>query len=311
MSRYIERAENTARIILVNHNLLLDMPRHMELGWEPMVAITGNRKPFREHYDEATERNVVRFLVSDPHNPNCIVASLAQARENLRTTRAIVPRGAWETLNDLFGFAGENKASGASRRGRYQYMRHIIDHCQMLAGKLSGTSSHDQTYDFLRMGRNMERADMTTRVIEVRASDLVLTHSAELKPFDDIQWKSVLDSLAAYQMYRRHVHVRVHGEAVLRFLLHDDTFPRAVHYCLSEVGQCLRTMPGNDAPLRVLGRAQRLVQEVGIAEIAGSGLNRFIDALQQVHTDLHNQIAASYFDGAEDIRDISETRAAG
>ena len=92
MARYIERAENTARIILVHNNLMLDMPRRIAIGWEPLVAIMGSANVFREHYSEASERNVVRFLVSDKNNPNCISCSLAMARENLRTTRAIVPR---------------------------------------------------------------------------------------------------------------------------------------------------------------------------------------------------------------------------
>jgi len=300
MSRYIERAENTARIILVNHNLLLDMPRAMELGWEPLVAIMGSREAFYANHAEASERNVIRYLVSDPRNPNCLVACLAQARENLRTTRAIVPRSAWETLNDTYAYASESKAAATSRRGRYAYLRHIIDYCHMLAGKLSGTMSHDQTYDFLRMGRNMERADMTTRVIDVRGSNLLPTHSEELKPFDDIQWKSVLDSLAAYQMYRRQVHVRVFGNAVLRFLLQDTVFPRAVQYTLSEVEQCLRTMPGNEAALRVLGRAQRMVQRVDVPAIVGAGLNEFINELQLVHTELHGQLTASFFEAVEE-----------
>jgi uncharacterized alpha-E superfamily protein len=300
MSRYIERAENTARIILVNHNLLLDMPRTKELGWEPLVAIMGSREAFYEHHAEATERNVIRYLVSDPHNPNSLVACLAQARENLRTTRAIVPRSAWETLNDTYAYASENKATATTRRGRYAYLRHIIDYCHMLGGKLSGTMSHDQTYDFLRMGRNMERADMTTRVIDVRGSNLLPTHSEELKPFDDIQWKSVLDSLAAYQMYRRQVHVRVFGKAVLRFLLQDSVFPRAVQYTLSEVEHCLRSLPGNEAALRVLGRAQRMVQRVEVSGIVHAGLTDFINELQLVHSELNGQLMASFFEAFEE-----------
>jgi uncharacterized alpha-E superfamily protein len=299
MARYVERAENTARIILVNHNLLLDMPRNMTLGWEPLVAITGCREAFHEHYAEASERNVIRYLVSDPRNPNCLVGSLAQARENLRTTRAIVTRSAWEAVNDMYGFASESKNTAASRRGRYAYLTHIIDNCQMLAGKLSGTMSHDQTYDFLRMGRNMERADMTARVIDVRGSNLLPTHTEELKPFDDIQWKSVLDSLAAYQMYRRQVHVRVFGKAVLRFLLQDTVFPRAVQYTLSEVEHCLRSLPGNESALRVLGRAQRLVQQVDVPGIVTEGLTDFVNELQLVHSELNSQLMASFFEAVE------------
>jgi uncharacterized alpha-E superfamily protein len=295
MARYIERAENTARIILVHTNLMLDMPRGIAIGWEPLVAIMGSASVFREHYGEASERNVVRFLVSDKNNPNCVSCSLAQARENLRTTRAIVPRSAWETLNDLFEFTRENLAAGISRRGRYAYMKRVIDYCQLLTGKLSGTMSHDQSYDFLRLGRNMERADMTTRVIDVRATNLLPKQVDELKPFDDIQWKSVLDSLTAYQMYRRHVHVRVRGQQALRFLLQEGDFPRSVQHCLAEVEHCLHRLPGNEGALRVLGRARRMVQEVAIDKIVREGLYDFIDDLQRVHGELHEQLTATYF----------------
>ncbi|MGD2055919.1 MAG: alpha-E domain-containing protein, partial [Gammaproteobacteria bacterium] len=222
MARYIERAENTARIILVHNNLMLDMPRSIAIGWDPLVYIMGKMDQFLERYGDTGERNVVRFLVADRHNPNCISNSLAQARENLRTTRAIVPRAAWETLNDLYEFSRENATGGISRRGRYGYMKRVVDSCQLLTGKLSGTMSHDLTYEFLRIGRNMERADMTSRVIDVRATNLLPKQTDELKPFDDIQWKSVLDSLMAYQMYRRHVHVRVRGRPALRFLLQEE-----------------------------------------------------------------------------------------
>ncbi|MCG6865700.1 MAG: alpha-E domain-containing protein [Thiogranum sp.] len=309
MARYVERAENTARIILVNNNLLLDMPRSIELGWEPLVAITGNAELFREHYDEASERNVIRFLVSDVRNSNCIINSLAQARENLRTTRAILPRAVWETLNDLYAYASDNKTSGMSRRGRYAFMRRIIDYSQLLAGKLSSTMSHDQTYDFLRMGRNMERADMTTRVIDVRGSNLLPSITEELRPFDDIQWKSVLDSLAGYQMYRRHVHVRVRGREVLRFLLQDTRFPRAVHYCLAEVESCLRCLDSSESPLRALGMAQRVLSRVGVDEIVGDGLTDFLNEFQLVHSELNSQITASYFEVGEEQAELQAASA--
>ena len=295
MARYIERAENTARIILVHNNLMLDMPRRITIGWDPLVYIMGSMDQFRERYEDASERNVVRFLVSDKGNPNCITCSLGQARENLRTTRAIVPRAAWETLNDLNEYTRENAASGISRRGRYAYMKRVIDSCQLLSGKLSGTMSHDMAYEFLRIGRNMERADMTSRVIDVRATNLLPGQTDELKPFEDIQWKSMLELLMAYQVYRRHVQVRVRGRDALRFLLQEKEFPRSENYCLAEVGYCLRRLPGNEAVLRVLGRAQRMVQEVKVEELVKAGLNDFINELQLVHTEMHDQLVATYF----------------
>ena len=301
MSRYIERAENTARIILFHNNLMLDMPRRIPIGWEPLVYIMGAMETFREHYEDTSERNVVRFLVSNKSNPSCITCSLGQARENLRTIRAIVPRAAWETLNDLYEFTLKNSGSGLNRRGRYAYMKRVIDSCQLLAGKLSGTMNHDMTYEFLRIGRFMERADMTSRVIDVRATNLLPKQTDELKPFDDIQWKSVLDLLMAHQMYRRRVHVGVRGKEVLRFLLQEEEFPRSIHFCLSEVGHCLHRLPGNESVLRVLGRAQRLAQEFDFDDNVTDVLNDFINELQLVHAEVHEQLVATYFEVPQEV----------
>ena len=251
-----------------------------------------------------------RFFMPNNRDPKPEEAAACRDYLERQIEMGIVPEGtrlsprdeeipAWETLNDTYAYASENKATATTRRGRYAYLRHIIDYCHMLGGKLSGTMSHDQTYDFLRMGRNMERADMTTRVIDVRGSNLLPTHSEELKPFDDIQWKSVLDSLAAYQMYRRQVHVRVFGKAVLRFLLQDSVFPRAVQYTLSEVEHCLRSLPGNEAALRVLGRAQRMVQRVEVSGIVHAGLTDFINELQLSFIELHAELSSTYFEGKE------------
>lgn len=301
MSRYIERAENTARIILVHNNLMLDMPRRIAIGWDPLVYIMGSMDQFLERHEEPSERNVVRFLVSDKNNASCITCSLGQARENLRTIRAIVPRAAWEALNDLFEYTRENAASGINRRGRYAYMKRVVDSCQLLAGKLSGTMSHDMTYEFLRIGRFMERADMTSRVIDVRATNLLPKQLDELKPFEDIQWKSVLDLLMAYQMYRRKVHTGVRGKEVLRFLLQEEEFPRSIHFCLAEVGHCLRRLPGNEPVLRVLGSAQRMAQEYRFGDNVTAGLNDFINELQLVHAELHEQLVATYFEVPQEV----------
>ena len=298
-ARYVERVENTARLILVNNNLLLDMPRHSTLGWAPIVSITGLSEVFYDHHKEATERNVMRFLVMDSNNPSCILCSLANARENLRTSRAIFPRQVWETLNDLYSYAKEHQNKALTRRDRYSFMQHVIDSCHLISGKLSASMSHDQIYEFVRMGRNVERADMTSRVIEVRADNLLPRHDEDLKPFDDIQWKSVLDSLAGYQMYRRYVHVRVRGVEVLRYLLQDVYFPRAISHCFDQVEQCLRNLPMNEAPQYALVKAQRLVRNARVEKIVHHDLNEFINQLQLAVIDLNAEITSTYFEGKE------------
>jgi uncharacterized alpha-E superfamily protein len=295
IGRYVERAENTARLVMVNANLVMDLPKGIKLGWYPVLNITGNRQLFFEHYEHGTDQNVVRFLVADRRNPGSILSSLDVARENMRTSRVIMPREAFESLNDLYLYARDNTARGLAAGRRFEVLDAIIRHCQQVTGLLSGTMSHDDSYTFIKMGRNLERADMTTRVIDVRTDSLVLDELEDLKPFEDIQWRSVLNSLAAYQMYRRHVHMRVSGRDVLRYLFHDREFPRSVLHTLGEVQGCLAKLPRNEDPLRSLGHAQRFIQEADLGGLGGETLNRFIDEFQIQLGAVHNQVTETYF----------------
>lgn len=295
MVRYLVRAEDTARMVMVNSELLLDLPRPISPGWQPLLAITGSTEDFYKHFKEPTERNIVKFLVSDERNPGSILASLTMVRENMRTTRAIVPREAWETLRDLRVFAAESSSSGLSRRGRYGYLRQIIGGCQQIMGNLCSAMSRDRAYTFTYVGWNVERADIGVRIIDVRAQSLLPKQVEELKPFSDIQWKSVLRSLASYQNYRQHVHVRVKGAAVLAFLLQGERSPRCLGYCLAHIEHCLRELPRNDSPLRTLGRVQRLVKEADVHGLMAENLHQYLESLQDAMADLHDHIAATYF----------------
>lgn len=296
MARYVERAENTARIINVNTHLLLDMPHKATPGWEPLIEITGSEALFHRIYPEVTERNVVRFLIGDETNPGSILSSIAKARENARTIRDIIPREAWEQLNALHLITKSGLQAGLSQRRRHEYLRDIIMGVQQITGLLAGTMTHDHGYDFLRMGRNLERADMTTRIIDVRSADLLPMESGSLGPFETIQWMSVLKSLTAYQMYRREVQGPVRRRAVLAFLFQSRQFPRALYHCLREAESCLQHLPRNDTPLRTLAHLQRTVNEAQVNKLEQQDLHRFIDDLELGLADLDRQIATTYFD---------------
>jgi len=295
-ARYIERAEDMARMINVHTNLVLDMPRHHEFGWDSLLEITGDDERFNELYEEADERSVIRFLVSDKSNPNSIQSCLFFARENLRTTRDIIPREAWELVNDMNLFLKNNLSSGLSRRRRWGFMKNVIGGAHQITGLLASTMNHDAGYDFLRMGRNLERADMTTRIVDVRSADLLLQHDV-LTPYENIQWMSVLKSLTAYQMYRQHVKMRVRGPEVLKFLLQTDEFPRSCSHCLQQVQLCLETMPDNDLLLRHILSMRRNIKDANMDKYAeaDSGLHEYIDHLQTQLGELHNAITARYF----------------
>ena len=302
MTRYVERAENIARLMNVNSHLLLDLPKRMRLGWEPIIDILGCRELFFTLNDSAPERQVLRFVISDLNNPGSILSTLRLARENARTIRDIIPREAWEHINDLYQQASKNSQSGLSPRKRYDYLRSIILGSQTLTGMLAGTMTHDEGYEFLRLGRNLERADMTTRIIDVRSAtllpDLDEGNPGTLEssqPFDNIQWMSVLKSLTAYQMYRRAVQVRVRRPDVLRFLFQERRFPRAFYHTVCEAETCLQALPHNEKPRKAVTRVKNKVMRAKPDSLSQIELHEFIDQLQLGLARVHDAIAASYF----------------
>jgi len=295
MARYIERAENTARLVNVNNHLLLDLPKRVRLGWEPIVDITSNRDDFYGLYEQADERSVVRFMVTDLKNASSILSSLNLARENARTIRDIIPREAWEQVNELFLKAKNNAQSVMTHRHRYDYLRSIILGAQTITGLLAGTMTHDEGYDFLRMGRNLERADMTTRIIDVRSATLLPDMAEDLTPFENLQWMSVLKSLTAYQMYRREMRSRIRRSDVLQFLLQEDRFPRAFYHTLQEVKSCLNDLPHNEKSLQLVAKLQRKLQRAKLQELKQEKLHLFIDELQLGLIKINDSIYETYF----------------
>ena len=313
MARQIERAEDTARLINVNANLLLDLPRNTTFGWLPLIFIVGAEKLFFEKDPNrlADEANVVKFLISDIDHPNSILSSLAYARENLRTTRDTVPQEAWEQINSLYIYARDHLPT---RRGRFEFMRRVIHGAQQINGLLAGAMSRTAAYSFVWLGRYLERADMTTRILDVRSANLLARTSqistqtqfqtqsqslapaqADQDPFESIQWMSVLKSLSAYQMYRQQVRLRVGGPDVLKFLLQNESFPRSVSFCLKQLETGLRELPGNAASLAAIAPLKQRLGDAAVPELAAEGLHEFIDNLQIGFGDLHDQIAAAYF----------------
>jgi len=295
MGRYVERAENTARLINVNAFLLLDLPKGISPGWEPLIAITGHHDIFESHYKVYSERNVVKFLTGDLDNPSSILSALRMARENCRTIRDIVPKATWELLTELNIYARDNLQAGLTKKGRHAYLERIIEGSQLLTGMLGATLSRDEAWSFLRMGRNLERADMTTRFIDVRSANLLPDDTSELRPFETIQWMSVLKSLSSYHMYRRRMQVQVQRGEVLRFLFQDETFPRSFLHCLQSVEQEVGHLPRNQACRDAINDLKDKVLNSKVERLKRDKLSLFIDQLQLGLGKVHDALAAGYF----------------
>lgn len=294
-SRYIERAENIARIININSHLLLDLPQGFKLDWESLLRITGSFEAFYTQYKEADERSVMRFLIANEKNPASLMSSLAMARENFRTTRDIIPTEATENINDLYLYAKEHVAAAITRKGRFRFLNEIISASQMHIGLLASSMLRDDAYSFIDLARNLERADMTTRILDARSVNLIDVVDEELTPFHNIQWLSLLKSVTAYQAYRRIAHSRISGSEVLRFMLHNPNFPRSVLYCLNNIERCLDTLPNNSAPKTATERLKTLLMNSEVDSSDPGNLMKFMDQLQVGIGRIHTGIDESYF----------------
>lgn len=295
--RYVERAENTARLVGVNALLMLDLPGPDDVSWQNLIDISGTEDFFAKHYQKVDERNVTRHMLTDARNPGSILSCLRMARENARTTREILPTEAWELLNATYHYVRDFSSTGVSRKVRHAFLGHVISASQELAGLYEGVLSRGPAYSFTQLGRHLERADATTRIIDVGSAPLlsIRTEAAEDDPLENTLWLNVLRSLSAFQMYRQNVMDRVNGEDVLAFLLLDEEFPRSVTFCFNRLNQLLERLPRAEEAQRGTGHALRQVKAAKISELMGKELHDFIDEIQADVGTLHGMIAETWW----------------
>ena len=291
--RYVERTENIARIISVNTNLALDLPGISHI-WGSLINITGLEEGFANRYSVQNEKNVIRFLLT--HHAGALRNCIQQARENARTTRELLPNEAWEKINDLHIYLEQNSHRGIARNGRHALLKEIIKKCHELTGYLTGCLSTIGAYHFINIGQHLERADMTTRILDVGCLNLLNPKHAEIQEHEYILWMHVLASLAAYQMYRQNVLEGVSGEDVAVFVLKNRHFPRAVAHCLGEVMACCEALPNNVLAKRSVRHGQKAIDSCQVPRLlARSQLHRFIIKVQKDLAKIHDQVAASWF----------------
>ncbi|HTH04956.1 MAG TPA: alpha-E domain-containing protein [Ilumatobacteraceae bacterium] len=291
-SRYLERAEDTARIVRTYTEVLLDLPIGLASTWEPLLAIAGSRDEFDRGHVRASESDVVRFLVADPKNLGSVVASVAQARENLRTTREVMPREAWQSVNDLYLFTGRDGELGVDRRSRARFLGKVIDEIQHLEGVLSGSMLRDEAHELWRLGQLIERAEMTTRVIGVRAAALFTAE--DTADFPEVQWMGVLRAVTGLQMYQRTTRGPIDGAGVVRFLLFDEQFPRSVSGCLVRIRAALVRLPRPERTMAAATEVERALSSTVEVADDGAELDDAMDRVQRTLAHLHDAVQATF-----------------
>lgn len=301
MTRYIERAENVARFVDVNLHLMLDLPRDTEQQWEPLVRTTGDRDLFEATYDSYTAANVIRFLTFDSTYANSIYGCAASARDNARSVREVISSEMWTQLNRFYLMV----RTAAFGNMDFDYAPHEVFSQVKVAGHLfegvmDATMSHGEAWHFGRMGRLLERADKTTRILDMKYFILLPDVSYVGTPYDNIQWAALLQSASALEMYRKK-YGRIAPRSVVEFLLLDREFPRAVRHCLKVAEESLRAITGtpsgsyaNRAEQR-LGRICANLDFTSTEEILAVGVHEFLDQLQSEINAVGEAIFEAFF----------------
>ena len=293
--RYLERAESTVRLVRTHTELFVDLPRSAGLGWAPLLAVTGSRTVFDDGYDEVVEDDVVHFLLAERSHQGSVVSSFDAARENLRVTRGLIPQRMWEVLNEARNWVSSTATAGSARHARVMWTEDVIRRCLTIMGTAAATMSRDLAYCFLEIGRLVERADMTSRVLDVQAGILLGPSAATLEPYTDLTWGAMLKTLGAEQAYRRQMGGVISARKAVRFLLRDPAFPRSVQHCLNDITRWLLQLPYQVEPAEAAGAATLLLDGYTTDELDLNGLHQFVDDLQLAFGDLHDHLEASYF----------------
>lgn len=296
MARYLERAENTARLINSTTQTVLDLPRRASFGWDGLLRVAGLDNLYGQYHDTANEDDIMRFLIADERNPSSIVSCIHNARENTRTFREVLPMEIWERINSLHLYAQKNAQAALQGRGkRWEVLNGIIERRQSVIGLLVGSMSQDVAYQFIKLGRNIERADMTTRIVDVNSAVRIPDDAPGAEALRERLWMNTLNALSAYQMYRQHVGVHVDGPGVVRFLLADPHFPRTVRHCLGEIENGLCDLADYELPLRAARLAWKRLEGMRFDAVTPESLHACADGLQADLADLHDAIARQYF----------------
>lgn len=298
LARYIERIENTARLAKVHSQLMFDLPKSLQMSWYGLVEITSNEDFFAEHYgEERSEQNCMAMLLSDRNNPASLMSSLWWARENIRTTRDILPREAWLHINELYLMVKLEQKDFIDRKKRNALLSKIIRACQAFSGMLAGTMSNNETYRFLKLGMYIERADMTTRLIDeggLYVSKEQFDHEDDTY-FESILWAHLLRSISSYFMYRLQYQTEISGQEVLHFLTQDEDFARSVSYCLTEIQSTIGKLPNSETLQQSVDGLLAKIQSEKALTIGSDELHDHLDWIQRELTELNQLLYNVWF----------------
>jgi uncharacterized alpha-E superfamily protein len=308
MNRQVERAENVARFVEVNLNLMLDAPGGEAEQWTPIIATTGDTELFAERYAEPTRERVFEFLTFDRSYPNSILSCFRMARENARSVREVISSEMWLHLNRSYLMVKDAAAAPDVLQQPSEFFQRVRQASQEWVGVTNLTMTHDEAFHFGRLGRSIERADKTSRILDVKYFILLPSAADVGSPFDELQWTALLKSASAFEMYRRR-YGRIEPANVVEFLLLANNFPRSVRYCVAQAEDSLRAITDEHGTTghaaldvgRRLGKLRANLDYADVRDVMKSGLHEHLDALQSQLNGVGEAISATYFASHPDL----------
>jgi uncharacterized alpha-E superfamily protein len=308
ISRYVERAENVSRLLDVGFHLELDSSGLNGVADGPgpiesVLTILACREAFeRSHGTRERDRDdVLRFLTFDRQNSNSVISMLGRARENARGSQETLSGEAWSQVNKLYLYLGSPRARKRFAASPLRFYDTIKRACILFDGLVDGTLPRTEVFHFLQLGRYLERVNQISRILNVKLFGLPESGPIDERGFKLVHWSSLLRSCSAYEAYLREHHDRIDPEGVVRYLVLDSDFPRAMRFCVARCCESLREIAGGDddeygsEAERQLGRLDSKLRYLDVGEIFGQGLSTFLTDVQDSCNRIGDEIHQAYF----------------
>jgi uncharacterized alpha-E superfamily protein len=302
MNRYMERIENYARFVGVNFNLALDLPPNVEEQWEPLLIATADYYLFYQYYEKPTREDVIYFMTFDKRNPNSIMSCLSEARENARTIRETTSKEMWESINTFYLRLRDTSPDHFRSMDHMQeFFNDIKRSCQLFHGVVDSTITRNEAWHFGRLGRHIERADKSSRFLDVKYFTLLQDSSTVGSTLDLMLWTAVLKSVSAYNMYRQ-THRALTPMNIVAFLILDKLFPRSIAYCMRQAELSLYCIAGSipergytNPAEKALSKLRSEIEYTEIEDIFRAGLHQYLDGFQIRNNEVDSAIFDMYF----------------
>ncbi|GAB2784180.1 alpha-E domain-containing protein [Rhabdobacter roseus] len=302
MNRYMERVENYARFVGVNFSMALDLPPDVDEQWEPLLIATADNFLFNQYYDSPSREDVVHFMAFDKRNPNSIVSCLSEARENARTIRETISKEMWESINTFYLMMRDTAPDDFRNMDHMQaFFEEIKRRCQLFHGVVDSTITRNEAWHFGRLGRHIERADKSSRFLDVKYFTLLQDTGTTGSTLDLMMWTAVLKSVSAYNMYRQ-THRALTPMNIVAFLILDKLFPRALAYCVRQAELSLYAIEGavpekgyTNLAQKKLSKLRSEIDFTDVEDVFKSGLHQYLDQFQIKNNEVDNAIYDLYF----------------